>query len=73
MKKEYVFYFIVGTQDLYGPEVLKTVAERAGEMASELSACLPRPLIFAGAASTDGEICDMIGRAKTTLEKLPGE
>ncbi|MBO4330497.1 MAG: L-arabinose isomerase [Oscillospiraceae bacterium] len=63
MKKEYVFYFIVGTQDLYGPEVLKTVAERAGEMASELSACLPRPLIFAGAASTDGEICDMIGRA----------
>ncbi len=63
MKKDYVFYFIVGTQDLYGPEVLKTVAERAGEMAAELSSRLPYPLVFTGAASSDGEICAVMRRA----------
>ena len=33
MKKE--FWFVVGSQDLYGEEVLKTVARRAEEMAEE--------------------------------------
>ena len=32
---DYEFWFIVGSQFLYGPEVLKTVASRAAEMAAE--------------------------------------
>ena len=34
---KYEFWFVVGSQDLYGEEVLKTVAQRAGEMAKEMS------------------------------------
>ena len=37
----YNFWFVVGSQFLYGPEVLETVAERAAEMAAELSKKLP--------------------------------
>ena len=44
MKKE--FWFIVGSQDLYGEEVLRTVAKRAQEMATELSKVLPYPLVY---------------------------
>ena len=39
--KEYEFWFVVGSQFLYGPEVLDTVEKRAREMAKELSASLP--------------------------------
>lgn len=41
---KYNFWFVVGSQDLYGEEVLKTVAERATEMAAEMSLSLPYPL-----------------------------
>ena len=40
------FWFVVGSQDLYGEEVLKTVAERAEEMAAWLSEKLPYPLVY---------------------------
>ena len=30
--KHYEFWFVVGSQSLYGPEVLETVARRAQEM-----------------------------------------
>ena len=43
---KYNFWFVVGSQFLYGPEVLKTVEERAKEMAEELSKSLPHPLIY---------------------------
>lgn len=36
--KDYRFWFVVGSQFLYGREVLETVEERAKEMAEELSA-----------------------------------
>ena len=36
MKRE--FWFVVGSQFLYGPDVLITVENRAREMAAELSA-----------------------------------
>ena len=42
----YNFWFIVGSQDLYGEEVLKTVAQRAAEMAEKMSQSLPYPLIY---------------------------
>ena len=34
--KNYEFWFVVGSQFLYGPEVLETVAARAQEMVDEL-------------------------------------
>ena len=34
--KDYSFWFVVGSQFLYGPEVLDTVAARAAEMADTL-------------------------------------
>ena len=36
MLKDYEFWFVVGSQFLYGPEVLETVATRAAEMAAQL-------------------------------------
>ena len=39
--KHYEFWFIVGSQTLYGEDVLTTVANRAEEMAQKLSAVLP--------------------------------
>ena len=54
MKRE--FWFIVGSQYLYGPEVLETVEARAREMAEELSKKLPFPLVF----KTIGVTCDGI-------------
>ena len=42
--KNYEFWFVVGSQFLYGPEVLETVEARAREMAQELSLSLPFPL-----------------------------
>ena len=43
---KYNFWFVVGSQALYGPEVLETVAQRAAEMASEMSKHLPYPLVY---------------------------
>ena len=40
--KKYTFWFVVGSQFLYGPEVLETVDKRAAEMAAELSRVLDR-------------------------------
>ena len=45
-KQKHTFWFIVGSQLLYGPEVLETVTARAKEMAQTLSAALPYPLVF---------------------------
>ena len=44
--KNYEFWFVVGSQLLYGEEVLKTVASRAQEMADELSLKLPFPVKY---------------------------
>ena len=61
MKKE--FWFIVGSQDLYGEEVLRTVAERAREMADELSKALPYPLVYKVTAMSNSQITDVIREA----------
>lgn len=60
-KKE--FWFVVGSQFLYGPEVLKTVEERSKEMAGELSRVLPCPLIYKVTAKTNKEITDVVKQA----------
>ena len=50
------FWFVVGSQFLYGPEVLETVEARAKEMAEEMSKKLPYPLVF----KTIGVTCEGI-------------
>ena len=55
MKKR-EFWFVVGSQFLYGPEVLETVEARAKEMAEEMSKKLPYPLVF----KTIGVTCEGI-------------
>ena len=57
--KEYQFWFVVGSQFLYGPEVLDTVAARAAEMAEKLSAALPYPLVYKVTAKTNQEIAEV--------------
>ena len=49
--KNYEFWFIVGSQTLYGPEVLETVDARAREMAAYLTERLPYPLVYKGTPS----------------------
>ncbi len=57
------FWFVVGSQFLYGPEVLDTVASRAEEMAAELSAVLPFPLVYKVTAKTNAEITEVMKAA----------
>ena len=46
--KEYEFWFVVGSQFLYGPEVLEIVASRAKEMADTMnkSGILPCKVVY---------------------------
>ena len=64
------FWFVVGSQDLYGEEVLKTVAERAGEMAAWLSERLPYPLVYKVTAMSSGQITKVIKEANYDDECL---
>ena len=52
------FWFVVGSQTLYGADVLKTVAERAAEMAECISASpsVPCRLVYKGTMKTAEEI-----------------
>lgn len=60
---KYEFWFVVGSQFLYGPEVLKTVEHRAREMAEKLSEKLPYPLVYKVTAKTNKEITDIVKEA----------
>ena len=60
---KYNFWFVVGSQALYGPEVLETVAKRAEEMAQEMSKSLPYPLIYKVTAMSNGQIANIIKEA----------
>ncbi|MCH5189461.1 MAG: L-arabinose isomerase [Oscillospiraceae bacterium] len=63
--KDYEFWFVVGSQFLYGPEVLETVAARAQEMADELneSGSLPCKIVYKVTAKTNKEISDVVREA----------
>ena len=63
---KYEFWFVVGSQFLYGEEVLETVAARAKEMAEELSKALPFPLVYKVTAKTNKEITDVVREANYT-------
>ena len=61
MQKE--FWFIVGSQDLYGEDVLETVRKRAAEMAEELSAKLPYRLVYKDTGRSSDQITALIKEA----------
>ena len=61
--KNYEFWFVVGSQTLYGEEVLATVARRAEEMAQKLSAVLPYPLKYKVTAKSSAEITQVVKEA----------
>ena len=61
--KNYEFWFIVGSQTLYGPEVLETVDARAREMAAYLTERLPYPLVYKGTAKSAEEISAVVREA----------
>ena len=63
--KDYEFWFVVGSQFLYGSEVLETVAKRAKEMTDKLNASgnLPCKIIYKVTAKTNEEISDVIREA----------
>ena len=63
MSKKYEFWFVVGSQFLYGPEVLDTVAARAQEMAGKMSEKLPYKLVYKVTAKTNQEIKDIVKEA----------
>ena len=62
MKKR-EFWFVVGSQSLYGQEVLDTVDARAREMAAFLSQKLPYPLVYKVTAKGNSEIVSVIKEA----------
>ena len=63
--KNYEFWFVVGSQFLYGPEVLDTVAERAQKMVDEMNASgsLPCKVVYKVTAKTNKEITDVVKEA----------
>ena len=63
--KEYEFWFVVGSQFLYGPEVLETVAARAEEMAAKenASSILPCKVVYKVNAKTPEEISNVVKEA----------
>ena len=61
MKRE--FWFLVGSQCLYGDDVLKTVDLRAREMAEYMSAHLPYELKYKGTVKSNEEITSVIREA----------
>ena len=64
------FWLLVGSQTLYGDEVLKTVDIRAAEMVNYLneSGKLPCPLIYKGTAKCNEEISSVIREANYDRE-----
>lgn len=63
--KDYEFWFVVGSQFLYGPEVLETVAGRAQIMVDEMNASgsLPCKIVYKVTAKTNKEITDIVKEA----------
>ncbi len=63
--KDYEFWFVVGSQFLYGPEVLDTVARRAAEMADKMNASglLPCRVVYKTTVKTPEEATDTVKAA----------
>ena len=64
------FWLLVGSQTLYGDDVLRKVAERAAEMVEYLNASgkLPYQLIYKGTAKSNAEISEVVREANYDKE-----
>ena len=62
MMKDYEFWFVVGSQFLYGPEVLATVSKRAEEMCAKMnkSGKLPAKIVYKTTVKTPEDATDTI-------------
>ena len=60
------FWFVVGSQLLYGDTVLRTVEARAKEMAGELSRTLGYPLVYKATVKSADEIANIVKEANYT-------
>ena len=69
MKRE--FWFVVGSQFLYGPEVLEIVDSRAKEIAADLTEALPYPLVYKVTATTNRATAAVV-RAANYREECAG-
>ncbi len=65
MLKDYEFWFVVGSQTLYGQDVLDTVAARAAEMANVMndSGKLPCKIVYKCTAKSSDEILNVAREA----------
>jgi len=63
--KQYRFHFIVGSQDLYGEDVLRTVDEHSGIIADGWNAdpAIPCPVVWTSVVRNSGEIANAIANA----------
>ena len=70
--KNYEFWFVVGSQFLYGDEVLETVAKRAEEMAEKMNASgvLPCKVVYKVTAKTPEEITRGVKEASGVLMNI---
>jgi L-arabinose isomerase len=71
--KNYEFWFVVGSQFLYGPEVLETVKARAEVMAKKLSAApeIPFPVVYKVTVKTEAE-CTAVMKQANADDKCAG-
>lgn len=63
--KDYEFWFVVGTQFLYGEEIFETINAHAQEMCAEWSSKLPCKIIAKPCVKTSKEILDVFQQANT--------
>ncbi len=65
MLKNYEFWLVIGSQFLYGQEVLDTIDRRGHEMERELNACgvLPCRLVYKATVKTNDEITELMKKA----------
>ena len=63
--KQYEFWFVIGSQHLYGPEVLDTVAKRGAEMAQKINEnpLIPCSFVYKGTVKTPDEITKLCKEA----------
>jgi len=60
---KYEFWLVVGSQFLYGNEVLETVDRRSSEIAARLSEVLPYKVVYKVTAKTNREVTDTVREA----------
>lgn len=63
--KDYEFWFVVGTQFLYGEDIFETINNHAKEMCAEWSKKLPCNVKFKPCVKTSGEILDVMQQANS--------